>query len=95
MARGLGACQGHGKRPGWSYWQIRRRCNSHMEWALGASIGWGRKKTLHRFSIYGFDLGQKDQQGQSYYERANRSIRERLGRFVTQLGRVPWIIGGD
>eukprot|EP00972_Heterocapsa_arctica_P009517 1402059-Heterocapsa_arctica.AAC.1 len=36
-----------------------------------------------------------NQQGQSYYERGNRSIRDRLGRFITQLGRVPWIIGGD
>eukprot|EP00972_Heterocapsa_arctica_P031491 4638636-Heterocapsa_arctica.AAC.1 len=62
--------------------------------AVGASIGWGRKKTLHMFSIYGFDLGQKDQQGQSYDERGNRSIRDRLGSFITQLGRVPWIIGG-
>eukprot|EP00972_Heterocapsa_arctica_P078565 11586403-Heterocapsa_arctica.AAC.1 len=26
--------------------------------ALGVSIGWGRKKTLHIFSIYGFDTGQ-------------------------------------
>eukprot|EP00972_Heterocapsa_arctica_P059246 8738641-Heterocapsa_arctica.AAC.1 len=39
--------------------------------ALGASIGWGRKKTLPIFLIYGFDLGQKDQQGQNDYERGN------------------------
>eukprot|EP00972_Heterocapsa_arctica_P094476 13933260-Heterocapsa_arctica.AAC.1 len=32
--------------------------------AVGTSIGWGRKETLHIFSIYGFDLEQKDQQGQ-------------------------------
>eukprot|EP00972_Heterocapsa_arctica_P057774 8523421-Heterocapsa_arctica.AAC.1 len=51
--------------------------------AAGASIGWGRKKTLHSLSIDGFDIGQKDQQGQSYYERGNRSIRDRLGRFIT------------
>eukprot|EP00972_Heterocapsa_arctica_P099516 14683626-Heterocapsa_arctica.AAC.1 len=30
--------------------------------AMGASIGWGRKNTLHIFSIYGFDIGRKDQQ---------------------------------
>eukprot|EP00972_Heterocapsa_arctica_P020644 3044014-Heterocapsa_arctica.AAC.1 len=53
--------------------------------AVGASIGWRRKKTLHIFSIYGFDLEQKDHQGQSYYEIGNRSIRDRLGRFITQL----------
>eukprot|EP00972_Heterocapsa_arctica_P005035 747077-Heterocapsa_arctica.AAC.1 len=47
--------------------------------ALGASIGWGRKNTLHIFSIYGFDTGQKDQQGQNDYERGNKSIRDRLG----------------
>eukprot|EP00972_Heterocapsa_arctica_P033120 4871492-Heterocapsa_arctica.AAC.1 len=62
---------------------------------LGASIGWGRKKTLHIFSIYGFDIGQNDKQGQSYYERGNKPVRDRLGRYITQLGRVPWIIGGD
>eukprot|EP00972_Heterocapsa_arctica_P008235 1205197-Heterocapsa_arctica.AAC.1 len=44
--------------------------------AQGASIGWGRKKTLHTFSIYGFGTGQKDQQGQSYYARGNKSIRD-------------------
>eukprot|EP00972_Heterocapsa_arctica_P032333 4766775-Heterocapsa_arctica.AAC.1 len=63
--------------------------------ALGASIGWGRNATMRIFSIYGFDIGQKDQQGQSYYARGNRSIRDRLGSYITQLGRVPWIIGGD
>eukprot|EP00972_Heterocapsa_arctica_P083870 12358155-Heterocapsa_arctica.AAC.1 len=51
--------------------------------ALGASIGWGRKNTLHIFSMYGFDIGQKDQQGQKYDGRGNRSIRVRLGRFIT------------
>eukprot|EP00972_Heterocapsa_arctica_P033317 4904083-Heterocapsa_arctica.AAC.1 len=30
--------------------------------AAGTPIGWGRKKTIHIVSIYGFDLGQKDQQ---------------------------------
>eukprot|EP00972_Heterocapsa_arctica_P065144 9616663-Heterocapsa_arctica.AAC.1 len=63
--------------------------------ALGASIGWGRKTTLRVFSIYGFDIGQTYQQGQNYYERGNISIGDRLGRFITQLGRVPWIIGRD
>eukprot|EP00972_Heterocapsa_arctica_P022557 3318582-Heterocapsa_arctica.AAC.1 len=63
--------------------------------AIGASLGWGRKKSLHIFAIYGYDIGQKDQQGQSYHERGNRSIRDRLGKFISQLGRVPWIIGGD
>eukprot|EP00972_Heterocapsa_arctica_P089247 13161804-Heterocapsa_arctica.AAC.1 len=55
--------------------------------ALGASIGSGRKKTLHIFSIYGFDTGQKYKQGQTYSERGNKSIRDRLGRYITQLGR--------
>jgi hypothetical protein len=63
--------------------------------AIGASIGWGRKKTLHLFSIYGYDKGQKDLQGQNYYDKGNRTIRDRLGCFIKQLGRVPWIIGGD
>ena len=63
--------------------------------ALGVTIGWGRSKTLHIFSIYGYDTGQKDAQGQNYYERGNRTIRDRLGSYITQLGRVPWIIGGD
>eukprot|EP00972_Heterocapsa_arctica_P007925 1156705-Heterocapsa_arctica.AAC.1 len=47
------------------------------------------------FSIYGFDLGQTVKQGQNYYERGNKSHRDRLGRFISQIGRVPWIIGGD
>eukprot|EP00972_Heterocapsa_arctica_P040732 6002887-Heterocapsa_arctica.AAC.2 len=55
----------------------------------------GKKETLHMFSSYGFDIGQKDQQGQNYYARGNRPITYRLGRLITQLGRVPWIIGGD
>eukprot|EP00972_Heterocapsa_arctica_P056889 8396944-Heterocapsa_arctica.AAC.1 len=63
--------------------------------ALGVSIGWGRKKTLHILSIYGFDTGHTYQQGQNYYERGNKSIRDRFGRFIAQLGRVPWVIGGD
>eukprot|EP00972_Heterocapsa_arctica_P079712 11744406-Heterocapsa_arctica.AAC.1 len=62
--------------------------------ALGVTIGWGRRKTLHIFSIYGYDTGQRDAQGQNYYERGNRTIRDRLGSYITQLGRVPWIIGG-
>eukprot|EP00972_Heterocapsa_arctica_P041720 6151478-Heterocapsa_arctica.AAC.1 len=31
--------------------------------AVGASVGWGRKRTLLIFSIYVFDLGQTYQQG--------------------------------
>ena len=52
-------------------------------------------KTLHIFCIYGYDVGQKDTLGQSNHERGNRSIRDRLSKFITQLGRVPWVIGGD
>eukprot|EP00972_Heterocapsa_arctica_P037330 5493895-Heterocapsa_arctica.AAC.1 len=60
------------------------------------SLDWmGEEKDTSHFSIYGFDTGQKDQQGQSYYETGNKSIRDRLGRFITQLSRVPWIIRGD
>eukprot|EP00972_Heterocapsa_arctica_P095081 14023087-Heterocapsa_arctica.AAC.1 len=44
--------------------------------AVGATLGWGRKRSLHFSSIYGFDTGQAYQQGQSYYERGNRSIRD-------------------
>eukprot|EP00972_Heterocapsa_arctica_P084357 12426168-Heterocapsa_arctica.AAC.1 len=55
--------------------------------AMGVSIGWGRKKTMHIFSIFGFDTGQKDKQGQNYHERGNRTIRDTLGIYITQLGR--------
>eukprot|EP00972_Heterocapsa_arctica_P029227 4298400-Heterocapsa_arctica.AAC.1 len=50
---------------------------------------------MHIVSVYGFDTGQKDTQGQSYYERGNITIRDILGRYISQLGRVPWLIGGD
>eukprot|EP00972_Heterocapsa_arctica_P005687 839145-Heterocapsa_arctica.AAC.1 len=50
---------------------------------------------MHIFSIYGFDIGQTNKQGQHYHERGNSTIRDRLGIYITQLGRVPWIIGGD
>eukprot|EP00972_Heterocapsa_arctica_P066226 9769709-Heterocapsa_arctica.AAC.1 len=63
--------------------------------AVGATLGWGGNKSLHKFSIYDFGTGQTYQHGQSYYERGNISIIYRLGRYVTQLGRDPWIIGGD
>eukprot|EP00972_Heterocapsa_arctica_P009445 1390302-Heterocapsa_arctica.AAC.1 len=63
--------------------------------AIGAAIGWGRQKTLHIFSIYGYGLGQTYPQGQNYHEKGNNAIRDRLGKDITQLGRVPWIIGGD
>eukprot|EP00972_Heterocapsa_arctica_P107239 15797809-Heterocapsa_arctica.AAC.1 len=68
MARSMGTSKTNIEQTRWGYWKIRR--------APGASIGWGRKKTLHISSIYGFDTGQKDQQGQSYYERGNKSIRD-------------------
>eukprot|EP00972_Heterocapsa_arctica_P045627 6734723-Heterocapsa_arctica.AAC.1 len=44
--------------------------------AVGATLGWGSKRSLQVFSIYGFDIGQTDQQGQSYFERGNISIRD-------------------
>eukprot|EP00972_Heterocapsa_arctica_P096568 14247380-Heterocapsa_arctica.AAC.1 len=58
-------------------------------------IGWGRKKSIHMFSVYGFDNGQNNKQGQSHYGRGNITIRDIICRYITQLGRVPWIIGGD
>eukprot|EP00972_Heterocapsa_arctica_P025187 3711773-Heterocapsa_arctica.AAC.1 len=76
-ARSLGTCQSYGNRServtGRSggvailTWNGRLMLNNMFESdyrAVGASIGWGRKKTIHMFSSYGFDLGQKDQQGQ-------------------------------
>eukprot|EP00972_Heterocapsa_arctica_P103983 15325398-Heterocapsa_arctica.AAC.1 len=86
MAGRMGACKTNREKPRRSHRQIR---------AIGAAIGWGRSKTLHIFSIYGYDIGQKDAQGHNYHERGNRFIRDRLGKYITQLGRVPWIIGGD
>eukprot|EP00972_Heterocapsa_arctica_P115695 16449212-Heterocapsa_arctica.AAC.1 len=60
------------------------------EWQ--SSLGTEQDCTFSRF----MDLtGQKDQQGQNYYERGNKSIRDRFGTFITQLGRVPWVMGGD
>eukprot|EP00972_Heterocapsa_arctica_P101072 14896582-Heterocapsa_arctica.AAC.1 len=47
---------------------------------VGATIGWGRKKSIHIFSVYGYDTAQTYKQGQSYYERGNRTIRYTLGR---------------
>eukprot|EP00972_Heterocapsa_arctica_P084307 12419914-Heterocapsa_arctica.AAC.1 len=44
--------------------------------SVGATLGWGRKRSLHHFSIYGFDTGQTYQHGQSYYERGNISITD-------------------
>ena len=69
-------------------WNGRSKFASNFEAdyrVLGAKISSGRTKTLH---IFGFD-------GQNNYERGNISIRDRLGKFITQLGRVPWVIGGD
>eukprot|EP00972_Heterocapsa_arctica_P052188 7675962-Heterocapsa_arctica.AAC.1 len=96
MARNLGSCENNRKyqdgvtgRSGgvailtWNGRLMLKNTFGSDYRAVGASIGWGRKKTLHILSIYGFDLGQKDQKGQSYYERGNESIRDRLGRFIT------------
>eukprot|EP00972_Heterocapsa_arctica_P100171 14770936-Heterocapsa_arctica.AAC.1 len=55
----------------------------------------GQEEIHPQVSVYGFDLSQKDKQGQSYHQRGNKSIRDRLGRFITQIGRVPWLIGGN
>eukprot|EP00972_Heterocapsa_arctica_P091229 13461404-Heterocapsa_arctica.AAC.1 len=40
-------------------------------------------------------LAKKDKQGQHYFQKGNTTLRDRLGRYFTQIGRVPWIIGGD
>eukprot|EP00972_Heterocapsa_arctica_P072664 10727769-Heterocapsa_arctica.AAC.1 len=51
---------------------------------IGATLGWGRTTSIHIFYIYGFDLGQKDKHGQSYYQRGNPSLRDRLGTCIIE-----------
>eukprot|EP00972_Heterocapsa_arctica_P067701 9995913-Heterocapsa_arctica.AAC.1 len=58
---------------------------------IGASIGWGRKKTLHVMCMYGLDTGQVNPGP----EEGNRVLRDRVAEHLAKLGRVPWIIGGD
>eukprot|EP00972_Heterocapsa_arctica_P058347 8607900-Heterocapsa_arctica.AAC.1 len=58
---------------------------------IGASIGWGRKKTIHVICMYGLDTGQTDPGP----EEGNRLLRDRVSEHLAKLGRVPWIIGGD
>eukprot|EP00972_Heterocapsa_arctica_P019949 2942674-Heterocapsa_arctica.AAC.1 len=76
MARSLGTCEDNetyqdaitGRSGGVAIltWNGRLILNNTFESdyrAVGASIGWGRKETLHIFSIYGFDLGQNISKG--------------------------------
>eukprot|EP00972_Heterocapsa_arctica_P019635 2898067-Heterocapsa_arctica.AAC.1 len=57
---------------------------------IGASIGWGRKKTMHIMCIYGLDIGQTNPGP----EEGNKVLRTRISEHLGKIGRVPWIIGG-
>eukprot|EP00972_Heterocapsa_arctica_P079583 11727474-Heterocapsa_arctica.AAC.1 len=56
--------------------------------SIGALIGWG-SRSIHIMSIYGHDVGQNDP------EEGNKVLRERVGRHLSAIGRVPWVVGGD
>eukprot|EP00972_Heterocapsa_arctica_P097411 14370576-Heterocapsa_arctica.AAC.1 len=58
---------------------------------IGASIGWGRKKTAHIMCIDGLDTGQTNPPP----EEGNKLLRARISEHLAKIGRVPWIIGGD
>eukprot|EP00972_Heterocapsa_arctica_P008108 1185374-Heterocapsa_arctica.AAC.1 len=57
---------------------------------IGASIGWGRKKTMHIMCVYGLDSGQNNPGP----EEGNKVLRARISEHLAKIGRVPWIIGG-
>eukprot|EP00972_Heterocapsa_arctica_P057603 8498424-Heterocapsa_arctica.AAC.1 len=58
---------------------------------IGASTGWGRKKTTHVMCIYGLDTGQTNLGP----EEGNNVLRARIYEHLANIGRVPWIICGD
>eukprot|EP00972_Heterocapsa_arctica_P047274 6974173-Heterocapsa_arctica.AAC.1 len=58
---------------------------------IGASIGWGRKKTMHIMCVYRLDSGQNNPGP----EEGNKVLRARISEHLAKIGRVPWIIGGD
>eukprot|EP00972_Heterocapsa_arctica_P039410 5803473-Heterocapsa_arctica.AAC.1 len=58
---------------------------------IGASIGCGRKKTMHIMCGYGVDSGQTNPTPEEGIKVIRARISEHLGKF----GRVPWIVGGD
>eukprot|EP00972_Heterocapsa_arctica_P057587 8496148-Heterocapsa_arctica.AAC.1 len=58
---------------------------------IGASIGWGRKKTMHVICINGLDTGQTNPRP----EEGNNVLRSRISERLAKIGRVPWVIGGD
>ncbi len=52
---------------------------------IGASIGWGRKKTIHVMCIYGLDTGQTNPTP----EEGNKLLRARSSEHLAIIGRVP------
>eukprot|EP00972_Heterocapsa_arctica_P033773 4971399-Heterocapsa_arctica.AAC.1 len=56
---------------------------------IGASIGWGRKTTMHVICIYGLDTGQTNPTPQE----GNKVLRSGISEHLAKIGRVPWVIG--
>ena len=56
---------------------------------LHAYIQWSRTRLLHLFNVYAFDVSYPDRLEQ------NAAIYQRIQTELAQLGRVPWILGGD
>eukprot|EP00972_Heterocapsa_arctica_P085876 12655454-Heterocapsa_arctica.AAC.1 len=53
---------------------------------IGASIAWGRKKTMHVICIYGLDTGQTN----TTPEEGNKVLRSRISEHLAKIGRAPW-----
>ena len=52
-------------------------------------IQWTRKKMLHLFNVYAYDVSYTDRQ------ESNTQIYGDLQETITQLGRAPWALGAD
>ena len=56
---------------------------------LHAYTQWARKRSLHLFNVYAYGASYPDRLEQ------NAAIYQRVQAELAQLGRVPWILGGD
>ena len=56
---------------------------------LHVSIPWTRRRALQVCNLYGYDAGQEQR------ELKNRELHARAWETIQNLGRVPWVIGGD
>ena len=56
---------------------------------LRASIPWTRRKQIHLFNLYAFDIGQDDRETQ------NGALYDYTQSILAQLGPVPWVLAAD